>query len=240
MTKINSDAEEFLGIPIYSSFIISRYQNPGFDPIYSSFYIFLDNEMGEEQQSNGNKFYQASILEEIGRNSYSLLPWQANFAGLLRHFNAFIFANNSTFSYEPDDFETIKNKRKWLGWVSPELEYEGRFNQPDSVVANYYNFTYKYKFFSILMILAFISGGYILVFKDPVFLSPLIFFLINCGVLMITRYVDTRYFAILDVLLILQITLGLSFWLNDNFEKKIFKNLVGKIKVKVSSKEKFD
>ena len=85
---------------------------------------------------------------------------------------------------------------------------------------DYYNFTQGYEWYDLIFILAAIASLYILKNDDPVFLAPIAFFIGNCIFLIFMRLVERRYLINLDVLLILQMVLGLSCWMRRNYYAK--------------------
>jgi hypothetical protein len=211
-SSMNEEAKSYLGWPLYSSFILTRDQTPGLDPIHTSIYQSVIQRQGELGLAY-NLFHSASILDDIGKSANSLVSWQANFAGSLRHYSALIFSKDGGYSLIPDDPTTLANKREWLSQVSKKIKYAEKSVDPGSIVSGYYNISQGYQWYGLLVILALLSSLYVLRYEDPIFLAPITVFVANGFLLVFTRLVAHRYISSLDVLLILQIALGLSFWM---------------------------
>ena len=221
--SMNEEVKAYLGWPLYSSFILTTYQRPGSDPIHASIYpSVIQREMN--LGLTFNVFRSASILDEIGKSANGLVPWRANFAGILRHYGALVFSTNGSYPLAPDDPTMLTNKQKWLNGVSKPIKFEAKLVDPDGIVIGYYNITQGYQWYGLLVILALLSSLYILRYDDPIFLAPIAIFIANCFLLVFTRFVTYRYVLSLDILLILQIALGLSFWIyrHASYILKIF------------------
>ena len=87
-SSINEEAKDYLGWPLYSSYILSRDQNPGLDQTYTAFYPPINTQMVERSvpANQFNVFHQASILNEIGKNVSALVPKRAALSGFLRQY----------------------------------------------------------------------------------------------------------------------------------------------------------
>lgn len=212
-TSISEEAKACLGWPIYSSFILTKDQSPSTDFIHATLYGSVNQVLGARGLAY-NTFHSASILDEIGKNSNSLVPWQADVASILRQYRM-LMSSVGGYSLFPDDPATLAQKRNILSQYLPNsLFLEEKSSNPGDIITGYYNISQSYNWYGILYFLALLSSLYILWYKNPVFLAPIAFFLANDFLLLINRQaINPRYSESLDVLLILQIALGLSFWM---------------------------
>jgi hypothetical protein len=209
---MNEEAKSHLGWSLYSSFILTKDQTPYWDPIHASIYlVVIQREMNMGLAHN--MFRSAIIVDEIGKSANSFVPRKANLAGVLRHYSALMFSKDSNYPLMLDNPTRIANKREWLSQVSRNIKFEEKSVDPGSIVSGYYNISQEYPWYSLLVILALLSSLYILRYEDPIFLAPITIFIANCLLLILTRFVNYRYVVSLDILLILQIALGLSFWI---------------------------
>ena len=205
----SEEAKAYLGWPLYASFILTREQAPGSDPIHASLYQSVIQRQGKVGPVY-NLFHSASILDEIGESANSLVPWQAGFAGGLRHYWALVFSKDGGYSLMPDDSTALANKREWLIKISKSIKYKEEPVDPGEIVSGYYNISQGYQWYRLLVILALLSSLYVLWYEDVIFLAPITILLANGFLLVFTRLVALRYISTLDVLLIMQIALGLS------------------------------
>jgi hypothetical protein len=210
--SMSEEARTYLGWPLYSSYILSRDQAPISDPIHASLFQSVIQKEGQLGLVR-NLFHSASILDEIGKSANSLVPWQADFAGGLRHYWTLVFSKDAGYSLMPDNPALLVKKREWLGMISNSIKYEEKPIEPPEIVTRYYKISRGYPWYRLLVILALISSIYILWYEDVIFLAPITLFLANGLLLVFTRLTDARYISILDVLLIMQIAFGLSFWI---------------------------
>jgi hypothetical protein len=211
--SMSKGAQTYLGPSIYRAYIIGRDRSPALDPMYESFFPSI-TQAKSERGLPANIFQTATILDEIGLSSIQYLPWQANLAGLLRQFSELFSLNSGTFFLGLDDPAALADKKTWLGQVSPIIQYDARPLDPGGLISGYYNLTQAYNGYGVLVILALLCSAYILRCEDPLFLAPITFFVMNAFFLILSSYVYRRFFVVLDILLILQIALGLSLWLN--------------------------
>jgi hypothetical protein len=128
-----------------------------------------------------------------------------------------VFSKNDGYSLISDDPTLLANKREWLSKISKSIKYEEKPVVPAKIVTEYYNISQRYQWYRLLVILALISSLYILRYEDVLFLAPITLFLANGLLLVLMRLATPRYLATLDILLILQIALGLSFWTHRHF-----------------------
>jgi hypothetical protein len=224
--SVSEEAKPYHGWLLYSSFILAKDKSPGLDPIYIGLYPVVIQEMTDHSVPL-NPFHIASILNEIGKGLYSLVPWQADIAGILRQYREILPFHTNDLSYPlqgiaPTSYPHIQAVMDNL--FSGKLKIVQRVNIPNGVVANYYSLTQKYAWYGLLFLLAFLSSLYILIYENPAFLAPITFFMANSFFLMVTRLVDNRYIVNLDVLLILQIALGVSCVIRRKYyAKQIFR-----------------
>ena len=85
---VDRESKPYLGLPLYKSFILARYQTPGLDPVYMSLYPYVSKHLSEGGEPR-NTFHLASMLNKIGSGMNSLVPWQADLAGILRQYSDF-------------------------------------------------------------------------------------------------------------------------------------------------------
>ena len=213
--SMSENTQSYLGMSLYRAYIIGRDRAPALDPMYESFFPSI-NQTKAERSLPPNIFQTAAIMDEIGLSSIQFLPWQANFAGLLRQVGELISLKSGTFFLGQDDQVTLANKQAWLAQVSQKISYVARPLAPSSIITKYYNLTREYNWYGILVILAILSSFYILWNEDPVFLAPIACILVNGLLLILSNYVYRRFFVVLDVLLILQISIGASLWFHSH------------------------
>jgi hypothetical protein len=221
-STVSEEAKLYHGWPLYSSYILARDQVPRLDPIYVSLYPSVSHVMSERGEP-ANSFHIASILYQIGNGMNKLVPWQADISGVLRQYKEIISLSNSHFyTFQVVDSTTLANSQKLLDQFSknPRIQIPAKIAEPDSIVATYYKVTQGYGWYDVLYILAGLSSLYILRYENPAFLAPIAVFSANAALLLITRLVSYRYLVSLDILLILQMTLGLSCWINRYYYSK--------------------
>ena len=220
----SEEAKPYYGPHLYNSFILARDQTPQLDPVYIALYPSVMQRMSEHGYPS-NTFHLASILNAIGRSMNSLVPRKADLSGLLREYAEIISLNNTgSYPLQVGAPYTTASEQELLSQLPVKVKVEEKSIESDSILANYYKFTQQYDWYSFLFVLALLSSIYILKYADPVFLAPIAIFMANCAFLIITRLVTYRYVVNLDVLLILQIILGLSAWMNKNYYVKRIPN----------------
>jgi hypothetical protein len=220
--SIKKDAETYFGWPLYSSYILVRDQAPGLDPVYATLYPSVSQTMTDMGQPN-NSFHIANILNEIGKNMNSLVPKKAALAGILRQYAMIISSNYSNlYALQVVDPSTLDIRQEIVDRypLKSRIILEEKVIGSDSFLAQFYKITQTYGWYGIIFILSLISGIYVLIFHDPVFLAPLAMFIANVIMLLISRLVSYRYLVSLDVLLILQMALGIGLWLHRKFYNK--------------------
>jgi hypothetical protein len=219
-SSVSEEAKPYHGSHLYRSFILARDQTPKLDPVYIALYPLVMQQMSERGYPP-NTFHLASILNEIGRGMNSLVYWKADLSGLLREYAEIIsLQNTGLYPLQVKEPYTTASEREWLSQLPIKVNLEEKSIESDSILADYYKVTQRYDWYSLLFVLALLSSIYILKYEDPVFLAPVAVFIANCAFLIITRLVTYRYLVNLDVLLILQIILGLSTWMNKNYYSK--------------------
>jgi hypothetical protein len=220
VSAMDADVKEYLGRPLYSSYILSRDQSPGNDQTYSAFYPYMNAKMNELglPASQFTAFHQASLLNAIGKNVYVLIPRRAILAGSLRQYISLL---NPQQSYALDEVD-ISNAPVLLKELPVDVTIDVEDNSVgvNNILAGYYQITQSYKWYDILFVLALFFSFYILKYEDPVFLAPMAVYLANCALVLYSRMVAARVFVNIDVLLVLQVALGLSLWLYRNFNIK--------------------
>jgi hypothetical protein len=219
---VSEEAKFYHGWPLYSSYILARDQVPGLDPNYVSLYPSVSRVMSERGEP-ANSFHIASILNQIGRGMNNLVPWEAGMSGVLRQYKEIISLNNSSsYPFQVLDPSTLSHTQELLDNLPIEVKIKlvEKVAEPDSILATYYRVTQGYGWYGLLFIFAGLSSLYILRYENPVFLAPMTVFTANSVLLLITRLVSYRYLVSLDILLILQIALGLSCWMNRNYYSK--------------------
>jgi hypothetical protein len=223
-TSISQDAQAYLGRSLYDSFIIGRLQSWSGDPEYISIFSSVINKAVNEMHEPYRILYFASILDEIGKNAYSLEARKSDIDGTLRQYEVMIYPGKFGFAANPDNSTSVTNELGWLSDVSKNLKLTAKSPDPAGVITTYYNLTQDYLWYSLILILALLFGVYILRFENPIFLAPIAFFIANGCLLLYTRLADIRFTSNLDVLLILQIVLGLSLCINrySIFLKRIY------------------
>ena len=122
-SSISQEATVYLGLRLYSSYILAKDQFPKLDPIYTSLYPTVNQEM-EKPGLAVNPFNIASNLDEIGKNSNSFVSWKANFAGLLRKYKALISLDVGSYPLKSGYPATSAQKQEWLSQISKNLTYE--------------------------------------------------------------------------------------------------------------------
>ena len=210
--SMDETAKTYLGQPLYRSFIVTREKTPRYDPIYASLFSTINQTMAENGQVV-NWFHSARILDDIGRSSKALMPWQADLAGALRQYTELLTQNPSDIGGYPlrsDDSAGLAFKQQLLDQLPKKVMYTGKILGPDSVIGKYYRVTERYFWYRSIFWIALFFCLYMLRYEDPVFLAPMAFYITNDILLVVMRTVNTRYYMSLDVLLILQVALGLS------------------------------
>jgi len=219
-SSLEIEAQSYLGSSLYRSYIIARDQVPTLDPVSVSFLTTVNRAM-TDRGLPVNLFHVANVIDEIGKSSVALVPLQANLSGLLRQYKSFISMDvgNSLAQNDPASFSS---KQEWLGRVPQKINYAETQVDPGGMIARFYKFTQGYHGYNLLVMLALLAGFYIWLYEDPIFLAPITIYLVNGLFLIFNRLVYHRYVVVLDVLLVLQIVLGLSLWLNQRNVKKIY------------------
>lgn len=212
---MNGEAKTYLGDRLYHSFVRAQQETPGADPIYVSLFPAI-NQMTSEKGQPVNWFHSASIIDDIGSNVNTLASRKANIIGLVRQYREFIISNPSDTGGYPlllDDPAGLAYKRQLLSQMEKHIAYEGRPTRPDGIINGYYNLASDYEWYRPLFLLAIICSLYILRYHDPVFLAPMTFFIANALLMIMLRTEQSRYIQSMDILLILQVALGLSRWI---------------------------
>jgi hypothetical protein len=220
-------SKTYLGQSLYRSFMLAREKTPGDDPIYTSLFQTINQTMAENGQAV-NWFHSASIIDEIGRSSKSLTPWEADLAGALRQYRELLVQVPSDVGGYPiasDDTASLAYKQQLLHLLPKKVIYTGKAPELDSLIGKYYSVTERYGWYRLLVFLALFFSLYVLRYEDLVFLAPMVFYLTNDVLLVVMRTVSTRYVMSLDVLLILQVALGLSCLVYRHFTVYIQKEL---------------
>lgn len=216
--SMSKEAKTFLGSQLFRSFMVTRHENPILDPIIVSLFPTLNEEQAARGQpvTIASWFFSASIIEEIGKKANTLTPWQANLIGILRQYNELLVSTpSSSGGYTPmlDDPTDLDEKQKVLGLLEKNVHYDGKQIEPHSLIDIYYVITRGYSWYPVLFILAILFSLYVLRFDNPVFLTPILLFASNAFLLLMLRGVSSRFIECFDVLLILQVALGLSRWI---------------------------
>lgn len=221
-SSVSEDAIPYHGWHLYSSFIIARDQIPRLDPVYMALYPSVSRQISDHGYAV-NTFYLSSILNEMGKGIYSMVPKRANLSGLIRQYTEIISMNtNSIYPLNVETPHTKVSRQELLDRLPVKVNYDEKTIDANGILASYYSVTQFYQWYSFLFLLALLFSLYILKYEDPVFLAPMTIFIANCVLLIVTRLVDARYLVSLDVLLILQLILGLSLWMNKNYSHKRF------------------
>jgi hypothetical protein len=209
---MNDTFKTYLGQSLYRSFLMVREKTPGDDPIYTSFFPTINQTLIENGQA-ANWFFSASVIDEIGRSSKMLMPWEAELAGTLRQYRELLIQTPRDVGGYPiasDDAASLVFKQQLLEQLPKKVVYTGKAPEPDSLIGKYYSATEDYAWYWILVFVALLLSLYVLRYEDPIFLTPIVFYVANDILLVVMRTVNTRYVMSLDVLLILQVALGLS------------------------------
>jgi hypothetical protein len=214
--NVSFEAKSYHGWLLYDSYILTRDQSPGLDPIYAALYPTVSQIMSERGEPI-NSFHIASILNEIGKGIDNRVSWEANIAGLLRQYREVVSLHNTNNIYpllivDPSRVPYLQSLLDQLP-AKTHIRLEEKVVSSDNIIYKYYNVTKEYKWYGILLILALFSCIYILKYCDPVFVTPMAFFIANSIMLLTTRLVSYRYLVSLDVVLILQTILGFSLWI---------------------------
>jgi hypothetical protein len=216
---MSKEAKSFLGQPLFRSFILARAESPGLDAIFTSLFPTINQAMVDRGQPL-NWLRSASILDEIGRTANTLRPWQADLAGGLRQYRDFLVSNpldNGGYSPKLDDPVGFEQKQQVLGQLKKKVRYDATLIEPGSLISIYYDVAKGYGWYHLLFILALLSSLYLLRYDAPVFLAPMAFFIANALLMIMLRTEQARYIECMDVLLILQVALGLSRWIYRSF-----------------------
>lgn len=238
-TSMSADAKTYLGTKLYRAFIVSRESNSGADQIYMTLFPTIHDIMISNKHPV-NWFHSAGIIDEIGRNANKLTPWQANLAGVVRQYRELTYPPfiDSTYSSDryrllPDDPAGFAHKQQLLDGLVKKISYHARPTEPGSLMSQYYNLTQGYGWYHVLFFVALLFGLYVLRYHDPVFLAPITLFLANAFLMLFLRMVLTRFVECLDILLLLQVALGLSCWITREVPllRKKFPALAGKTSI---------
>lgn len=161
-----------------------------------------------------------------------MIQWEASFIGGLRQYREFVVSNPRNTGGYPllsDDPADLAHKQKLLSQMERSIEYDGKPLKPDSLIGQYYLAADYYEWYRPLFFLALLISIYLFRYDDPVFLTPMIFFIANALLMIMLRTEQARYIESMDVLLILQVGLGLSRWkyrhsstVFNYFRKKFF------------------
>jgi hypothetical protein len=220
--SIDEEAKDYLGWSLYSSYILSRDQHPGLDQTYTAFYPPINKQMVERgvPVNQFNVFHQASLLNEIGKNVSALVPKRAALAGFLRQYIYILYPDDQRYPFIEIDTSKMLVFLDVLP-VHVKVNLEEKSIGVYNILSNYYHIIEYYNWYDTLFILALLFSFYILKYENPVFLAPVAVFLANCALVLYSHMVAARVFVNIDVLLVLQIALGLSLWLYRNFNTKI-------------------
>jgi len=232
---MSKEVQTYLGRQLYESFILARYETPGADPIYVSLFPTI-NQITSDSGRLVNWFQAADVINEIGRSADALIPWEAKFIGGLRQYREFVVSNPRNTGGYPlllVDPTGLAHKQKLLSQMERSIEYNGKPVKQDSVIGQYYLAADYYEWYRPLFFLALLISIYLLRYDDPVFLAPMIFFIANALLMIVLRTEQARYIESMDVLLILQVGLGLSRWIYKHsstvfcyFRKLFFSHLL--------------
>ena len=218
--EVSDEAKNYHGLSLYNAYILARDQNPELDPVYVALYPSVQQVMTENGEP-ANPFHIAEILNEIGKGMYSQISWQSNISGFLRQYREVITLNNPKSFYPL----TVVNSSvithvqqiiaQWLQNVHITIDEVS--HDENSPLVSYYRLTQNYPWYGGLIIVALLSCLYIAKYEAPIFLAPAAVFIANSILLLATRLVSFRYLVSLDVLLIMQLVLGFSMWINRRF-----------------------
>lgn len=212
--SIDEEAKSYLGQRIYRSFIEATEETPYLDPIYVSLFPTVNQMTAQNGDQSANLFHSAKILDQIGKNAYSWVPWKADLIGMIRQYKEFLLSKASgNYKLFPDDPAGLSQKQQLLASVTKDVTYQGKPTASDSIIAKYYDSTSGYEWYRPLFFLALLVSIYILRYHDPVFLIPITLFMGNGLLMVMLRGEYARFVECLDVLLVLQVALGLSCWI---------------------------
>lgn len=224
MSSMGAEAKEYLGWSLYSSYILSRDQNPSLDQTYVAFYPSIATQMVERSVpiSQPPVFHQANLLNEAGKNVDALVPWRAILSGILRQYIRVLYPDNQKDNIYPLEKITTPDSIMYLNTlpVRVKMNFEEKIIGANNLLAGYYRVTERYEWYEMLFVLALLSSIYILKYEDPMFLAPMAVYLANSALVLYSRMVAARVFVNIDILLVLQVALGLSLWLSRNFSIK--------------------
>ncbi len=217
MSPIGEEAGSYLGWPLYSAYILSRDQYPGLDQTYKAFYPSIQHTGMIKRQVPGDKFtylHQASLLNQIGKNVVALISWRAVLSGVLRQY-VFVLYPKLNFPLKEIDVSNAPVFMKVLP-VHVTINLEKKSIETQNIIDGYYKITYTYQWYIALFVLALLASFYILKHHDAVFLAPMAVYVANCALVLYSGMVASRVFIHIDVLLVLQVALGISLWLYRN------------------------
>lgn len=214
--SMDAESESYLGPQLYRSYIAGRQQRPTVDQIIAALWPALHGMMSERGVAI-NWFRSASILDEIGRSAKTLLSHKADLVGVLRQYMQFLFVSSSdsgAYSIQPDDPAGLAVKQQMLAQLERKITYAGSALGADDGLGGYFHVPERYDLYLPLLYVALLAGWLTLRYDHPVFAVPLALFLSNAALMIILRTETSRYIESLDVLLILQIGLAISRWID--------------------------
>jgi hypothetical protein len=222
--SMTEEAKTYLGQRLYRSFVIAN-TSPGLDRIYTSL-LPIVNQITVQKGQPVNFFHAASILDQIGKNVYKWVPLKADLIGMIRQYGDVLVSNpgNGRYALVSDDPAGFATKRelldsvvKMINYKGTPIKYQGKPLEPNSIISQYYRITDAYGWYRALFVLALLFSVYLLRYHDPVLLVPITFFIANALLMVMLRGVLPRFIEDLDVLLVLQVGLGLSCWIYRHF-----------------------
>jgi hypothetical protein len=241
--SMSTDTRQYVGTKLYRAFVVSRATDTMADQLYVTVFPTIHEIMIKNRQPV-NWFHSAGIIDEIGAHANKLTPWQADLAGMLRQYWELTFPEflsnpdpsaPQRYRLLPDDPPGLAYKQKLLDGLAKKISYTSRPTQADSLMYRYYDLTKSYGWYHLLFFVALFFGLYVLRYHDPVLLAPLTLFIANALLMLFLRMVLSRFVECLDILLILQVALGLSCWITREVPllRKKFPTLGGKANINV-------
>ena len=218
---MKEDTKKYLRPALYNAFIAERVETPGHDPIYTTLFPSIWKIMPQKSQSEfQTRLHAASIVDDIGRSASTLLPWQANLIGAIRQYREFILSNPYDLGGHIlilDDAAGLSYKQGLLQGPSRKLKYDGVPLSSDSILNKFYDSVADYRWYHPLFFIALLFSLYLLRYDTPVLLAPIALFMTNAILMIAVRMEYFRFIQCMDVLLVLQVGLGLSSWIYRHF-----------------------
>ena len=216
MSSVSKETATYIGWPLYSSYIVSADRNPNLAQVYASLYPSINAQMAERGVADQFNFFdKVTLLNQIGRNVDSLIPKRAVFAGFLRQYIYVLHPYDLRFPLE-NGFRSDPSVYLKKLPVDITISQEEKPTQVQNILKGYFQVTGMYPWYILLFVFALLSSFYILKYQDVVFLAPMTVYAANCAFILYSHMVAFRVFVNIDVLLVLQVALGLSLWLSRN------------------------